>query len=659
MPPATMRTSGFSQRISTRMVLAGAALLASASMAAARGGSSLYPGRPASTDDPVSGSLPGGGPDRRGDEVAMAVTRLPEAGDMPVVLPRPLSSEMAQLVRSIFRLQRQGAFAEALSSSTRLTDTTLLGDIMAERYLNPAYLPTAQELQLWLKEHSDMADAPAVWARLAGMRNHGALPVEPSKTMLHPDNSGLLADMGDARALHRNPLLDRTVAERAGHGVSGAESALGLIARTPGMTPLYASQLRGEIARQLLSSGHAEEALQIGKVGLDHGTQVSGEQAYVAGLAAWAQKQPRQAVVFFEKASAMSNTTPALRAAAAFWAARVHRAQGEESVWRPWMRRAAAVPHSFYGMLASQVLEQAPKHRTISAFHLMDMEGGDSPAFVSPVISEIDIEAVKISPIGTRFFALLQVGEMQRAEDALRRYWPRLGNDPAMARSVQLVAAAAGMTELALQMSDSLATEHDGRKQVLALPSLHPRHGFTVDPALVYALTRLESNFNPHAVSGAGAHGLMQLRAVTAGFVTGNTARFQSSPEALYDPGLNLDIGQGYLRYLAQLNHQVHPDGPVGGDMIRILAGYNAGPNAITRWEKAGGGHEDPLLYLELLPNTQTRAYVVQALNTLWYYAKRLNLPTPSLDALSAGEWPAFEEEIALAGHRRHLAMLH
>ena len=62
------------------------------------------------------------------------------------------------------------------------------------------------------------------------------------------------------------------------------------------------------------------------------------------------------------------------------------------------------------------------------------------------------------------------------------------------------------------------------------LPQLQPAHGFHVDPALVYALTRLESNFNANAVSPAGARGLMQIMPVTARYVTGDPSLSAAEP---------------------------------------------------------------------------------------------------------------------------------
>ena len=155
-----------------------------------------------------------------------------------------------------------------------------------------------------------------------------------------------------------------------------------------------------------------------------------------------------------------------------------------------------------------------------------------------------------------------------------------------------------------------------------------------MNPALVYALTRLESNFDPSAVSGAGAHGLMQLMPVTAGFVLGQPNRFASNPDALHDAGLNLELGQRYLFYLA-----MQPS--VDGDLIRLLASYNAGPTTVDRWKPDG----DPLLFMETLPSDETRDYVHRAFTYLWVYSQRLGMPSPSLVAQADGRWPIFADE--------------
>jgi soluble lytic murein transglycosylase-like protein len=183
------------------------------------------------------------------------------------------------------------------------------------------------------------------------------------------------------------------------------------------------------------------------------------------------------------------------------------------------------------------------------------------------------------------------------------------------------------------------------------VPKLRPRNGFQVDPALVYGLTRVESNFDPGAVSPVGARGLMQIMPVTAGYIAGDPS-LASSSARLHDPGLNLELGQRYVSYLAQQDH-------IDGDLIRVLASYNAGPGSFARWGDDIRDGGDPLMFIEAIPLRETRAFVQHALTYTWIYATRLHLPSPSLDAMAAGAFPRFTpleetETIADAAPRVH-----
>jgi hypothetical protein len=108
------------------------------------------------------------------------------------------------------------------------------------------------------------------------------------------------------------------------------------------------------------------------------------------------------------------------------------------------------------------------------------------------------------------------------------------------------------------------------------------RHG--VDPNLVHALIRAESNYQPRARSSRGARGLMQLMP--------ETLRSYQVRNA-YDPAANVEAGTKYLRTLLDRF-----------PLAQALAAYNAGADAVVRY----GG---------IPPFPETRAYVTRILTTL------------------------------------------
>jgi soluble lytic murein transglycosylase-like protein len=88
-----------------------------------------------------------------------------------------------------------------------------------------------------------------------------------------------------------------------------------------------------------------------------------------------------------------------------------------------------------------------------------------------------------------------------------------------------------------------------------------------VDPLLVDSLIRVESNYNPNAVSPKGAEGLMQLMPPTARML---------GVDDSFDPAQNIEAGVKYLKYLQDLYK----------DDRLALAAYNAGPGAVDRFKK-------------------------------------------------------------------------
>lgn len=112
---------------------------------------------------------------------------------------------------------------------------------------------------------------------------------------------------------------------------------------------------------------------------------------------------------------------------------------------------------------------------------------------------------------------------------------------------------------------------------------------YRIPVALARAIMAAESNFDPAAVSHAGAQGLMQLMPQTAA---------EMFVEDSFDPKQNIFGGVRYLRVLAN---------EFNGEMVKMIAGYNAGPNAVKR---AGG-----------IPNiAETQEYVRRVLRLYYSY---------------------------------------
>lgn len=134
------------------------------------------------------------------------------------------------------------------------------------------------------------------------------------------------------------------------------------------------------------------------------------------------------------------------------------------------------------------------------------------------------------------------------------------------------------------------------------------KHG--IDPRLVFALMWAESLFDPHAVSPAGALGLLQLMPTTA--------KVEQSHD-LFLPSVNIMHGVSFLQKLA--DH--FPENPVAW-----IAAYNAGEDVVARWLKERQDITDMEEWIETIPYRETNQYVKKVLSA-YFVQQRLYSSTP------------------------------
>ena len=165
-----------------------------------------------------------------------------------------------------------------------------------------------------------------------------------------------------------------------------------------------------------------------------------------------------------------------------------------------------------------------------------------------------------------------------------------------------------GMASQAIQLARralALGAPADARTYRLIYPVIHEDALFaeaaehSLDPSLMAALIRQESNFNPSATSPAGARGLAQVMPELGERLARELEYPVWDPVLLYQPDVSIQLGAVHLRELFSRYEQ----------RAHILAAYNAGASRVERWSKRIGV-DDPEVFAERISFVETRDYV-------------------------------------------------
>ena len=559
------------------------------------------------------------------------ITEAPVARQMaPADLPKVLDRHDEQLYREIFALQEGGNWKAADERIARLEDRLLMGHVLFQRYMHPtAYRSKYKELKAWMADYADLPEARRVYRlamkrRPAGAANPqrpvtvkvtliGEAGIEPYRTTKKLSKAQRRQARTLMRQVRRNVLRTRfTVTEQ----LLASPEARRLL------DSVELDQAFAEVAAGWYYYGKPEKAYRLAASAAERSGREVPLALWIAGLSAWRIGDLGAAVGHFEQLAQSHRATGWNRSGGAYWAARAHLRLQHPAEVSNWLLIAADFPRTFYGLLAQRALG-------------MDI-GSPRPR---RSLDQADADRLMADPAARRALALLQVGERSRAESELARLDG--DGDQTLAAALSALNDAAGFPAYAMRLARSLVPDA-GRWSGLALdsglypiPPWQPDQGFQVDRALIYAVMRQESAFHANAQSRDGARGLMQLLPSTANYVE-RSRRFRGqSRNQLFDPAINMDVGQRYIDYL--LNH-----GGVDGDLLRLATAYNAGPGNLAKWRRQLSEIEDPLLFIESLPSRETRDFVESVVANLWIYRARLGQPLPSLDAVAAGDWPAY-----------------
>jgi soluble lytic murein transglycosylase len=275
------------------------------------------------------------------------------------------------------------------------------------------------------------------------------------------------------------------------------------------------------------------------------------------------------------------------------------------------LRKAAKYPLTFYGQLAARALGVEPQ---------VD--------WTAPKFSKAHGQQLLATRSGKRALALLQVGQVAAAEKELLLLESKAKDR--MDEALLSVAEVTRMPSLSLKMGamERLYGDTTIPSALFPVPRWEPNGGFTVDRALLYAIMRQESGFNPMAVSGDGALGLMQIMPDTGKKLGYDAAQ-------LKNPRHSITAGQKYIARLLR-------NGLVDNDIILMAVAYNAGAGNLQKWKSDKTAMKDPLLFLETLPSKETRQFAKRILAAYWVYQERLDQETPTLKALATGGWAQY-----------------
>ncbi len=506
-----------------------------------------------------------------------------------------------------------------------LKNKILLGNVYAERYLHPTgWRSSYTDLKKWLDKYNDHPDATRI-IRIAIKRKP-----KNSKSPKKP-TPGFLNGYGTYKANllkprfpidnYKNKTFAYTTSIKFRRAINKrntlyAENLLISKKVKKYLTKNELSQLRAELSHALFIFEKDYKAVRQARLSISLSEKPNPLALWAGGLASWRIKNIKLSKYFFNKLSEVEGPE-GITAGGGYWSARISYLLGNAKKANYFLKKAATKERTFYGSLAMASLGYKYE-----------------PNFDLPKYDQNLINKISKHKGGVRALALIEVNEFHKSAREFRKIIPKL--DVKYYPQLLSFTSKNNMPGLTFRLAAILRNDHD---QIL-LGGLYPIPSWNInssdfkDKALLYAIARQESGFNPRARSSSKAMGVLQIIPSTAAFVMKNKEYRlrRSKNHLLYRPHHNISIGSKYIKFLFSLP-------VVNNDLMWMLASYNAGPGNFKKWTKDKNyKYKDTLLMLESLPARETRNYIKLVLTNLWVYKTRFNENNTVLLSLASGK---------------------
>jgi soluble lytic murein transglycosylase len=346
----------------------------------------------------------------------------------------------------------------------------------------------------------------------------------------------------------------------------------------------------------------------------NHGLSSGESFADAEWLSGWLMlrflDQPQRAAEHFAHLSE-NVSAPVSRSRALYWRAEAARALGQADEAERLLAEAARHNFTYYGQLAATRGDRTA------------MLSLPETAYVSP-----EARARFAGRELVRALRLMSEVGAQRDFESIAFYLDDTLDDPMEIELLSQMAREQSYHRTALRSAKAglfrgvVAT--NAAYPLVELPSAVRSRG-RPEPALVLAVIRQESEFDPAAISNANARGLMQLIPSTARMQARREGMTYERAALTSDPEYNMTLGSAHL---AQLIDEF------GGSYVLAIAAYNAGSHNARSWIGDWGDPRsrsvDVVDWIELIPFAETRNYVQRVMENLQVYRHRLaGTPSP------------------------------